>query len=240
MPTLTVVSSPFDILPAPEPTIVPSFPVEVETRKQVFVSQSEKGVRQSLTKSKSYRFYTLPFNSRKQAEYAALEPIWAALYPELSFAWVNAVLDASGDFYFDSPLKWTPARNNLLNYSLVLKRKTPLASEEPDSSAMPFAPSYGYEGNPTREALVSDAVDYSRQAAALSAQKQLFNLVFRARSLAELLEMELFWDWHYPGRQISFTDPVLDVDGNFWIDSNFKWRVLATSLVEYSFAIREV
>jgi hypothetical protein len=53
-------------------------------------------------------------------------------------------------------------------------------------------------------------------------------------------ETHLVMDWHYPGRQIAFTDPVLDVDGDFWIDSNFKWRVIRDNLVEYSFLIREV
>lgn len=220
--------------------LLPSFPVEVETRKQVSVFQTETGVRESIMKSRSYRFYTLEFLTRKQAEYKDLEPFWAAIYPDARFAWVNVSLDASGEFYFDSALKWTPARNNLLNYSLVLKRKSPVATGDPGSNVMPFVPSYGYEGDPMRESLVSDAVDFSRQAAPLSAQKRLFNLTFQARSLAELLEMEIFWDWHYPGRQISFTDPVLGVDGDFWIDSNFKWRVLARNLVEYSFDVREV
>jgi hypothetical protein len=53
----------------------------------------------------------------------------------------------------------------------------------------------------------------------VSKQKRLFNLPFRGHSMAELLEIELFWDWHYPGRQISFTDPVLGVDGAFWIST---------------------
>jgi hypothetical protein len=237
---LEVTSSPFDIIEPPEPTIVPSFPVDFETRKQVFVQQTETGVRESITKSKSYRFYTLQFPGRPQAEYAAFEAVWRVLYPDLWFAWVHTVLNASGDFYFDSALKWTPKRNNLLDYSVVLKRKAALISVDPGSNVMPFAPSYDYEGNPTREGLVSDAIDFSRQAAPLSEQKRLFNLPFRARSLAEMLEMELFWDWHYPGRQISFTDPVLGVDGNFWIDSNFKCRVFARNLVEYSFDVREV
>jgi hypothetical protein len=116
------------------------------------VFQSETGIRESITKWKSYRFYTLQFLTRKQAEYAAFEPVWSGLYPGLPFPWGSLCLTPRATS-FDSALKWTPARNNLLNYSLVLKRKAPLTSVDPGSNVMPFAPSYDYEGNPTRRRL---------------------------------------------------------------------------------------
>ena len=193
-----------------------------------------------MRKSRAFRFYTLEFHGRKRSEYEDFEPTWAANYPGDTIEWINAVLNASGQFYFDSALRWSPARYNLLDYSFVLKRRDAQTIIVPGSNELPFAPSYSYEVNPQKEASVSDSVSYARIASDLSTTKRLFNLVFRARSLSQLLTMEQFWDYHYPCRQISFTEPVLEFEGDCWIDSNFKWRVNAANLVEYSFALREV
>jgi len=218
----------------------PTHPVEVETRKQVLVSQSGTGARRAVRKSRAFRFYTLEFHGRKQSEYSALEPVWAANYPKSTIEWVNSVLDASGQFYFDSPLKWSPTLNNLFDYAFSLKRRDAQALVAQESNVLPFGPSYGYEVNPDKETSVSDSVSYARAAEAVSSERRLISLVFRARSLAETLLMEQFWDYYYPCSKIAFTEPVLGVDGEFWIDSNFKWRVLANHLTEYSFAVREV
>ncbi len=240
--TLTDGTSSYEIVisVAEAPVFVPSLPIEVETRKQVLAMETETGVRQTITKSKAFRFYALNFAGRKRGEYEGIEPFWESVYPDLTFGWTNAVCDASGDFYVDSPLKWRPARHNLIDYSLAIKRKLPVAVVEPDSNVMPFTPSYGYEGTPTKEALVSDGIDYSRMAAALSDKRCLFSLGFRARLLAEALEMEQFWNYHYPRRQIVFTEPVLNIEFQMWIDSNFKWTVRPDRLLDYSFAVRGV
>ncbi len=229
------------------PTILqPTFPVEIETGKQVLVSQTSSGARRAVRKSKAFRFYTMEHKAQQRSEYETLEPIWSANYPGQTFEWVSATLNASGQFYFDSALKWSPARTNLIDYSYVLKRRDAQVVVAPESNALPFAPNYGYDVEPQKQVSASDSVDFSRHAAALSSMRRLFALVFRNRSLAELLEMEQFWDYHYPCKQVSFTDPVIDTggvleaDGDFWIDSNFKWRVVARNLVDYSFALREV
>ena len=220
--------------------MVPSLPVDVETRKQVQVHQSETGARRSVRKSKAFRFYTLEFRGRQRSEYEAFEPTWTANYPGNTIEWANTVCNASGQFYFDSELTWRPARNNLIDYSVALKRRDPQAIVVPESNEMPFVPSYGYDVKLRKEVLISDAVSYLRKAAALSGTKRPIDLVFRARYKSELLTMEQFWDYHYPCRQITFTEPVLGEETDFWIDSNLRWRVRAVNLVDYSFAIREV
>lgn len=242
MAEIFAISTPFDILAPPDlsASIIPSHPVEIETRKEVRLSQSEPGVRQSGVKSKSFRFYTLEFRGRQRSEFGTFQPLWEETYPAWTFEWVNPVFDASGEFYVDSAVKWVPRRQNLVDYSVVLRQKLPIATSVPDSNALPYSPDYGSEGSPTKQVVVSDAPDMTRQAAELSDVMWPFNLSFRSRYLAEALAMEQFWNYHYPGRPITYTDPTLGVAGNFWIDSNFKWRVLRNNLVEYSFAIREV
>ncbi len=221
-------------------TVQPTLPVEIETRKQVLVYQSETGVRRAVRKSKAFRFYTLEFHGRKRDEYESFEPTWVANYPGTTIEWVNTVLNATGHFYFDSALRWSPTLHNLLDYSFILKRRDAQAVVAPVDSDLPYSPSYTYEVNPQKETKASDSVSFARISDALGDTKRLFTLGFHARSLTEVLAMEQFWDYHYPCRQISFTEPVLDFEGDCWIDSNFKWRVNAANLVEYSFAIREV
>lgn len=242
MTLISTVSAPFDILAPPDfsASIVPSYPVEIETKKNVLASQSEKGARQVGAKSRAFRFYTLPFKGRKRAEFDTFQPLWEDTYPGWTFEWTNAVFDASGEFYVDSPLTWVPARHNLLDYSLVLKQKSPIATAVPASNELPFLPSYNYDAKPMKEVVVSDAPSGSRRALELSTVLWPFNLTFRSRPLAEVLEMEQFWDYHYPGRPVSYTDPVLNISGLFWVDSNFKWSVRDLNLVDYAFALREV
>ncbi len=221
-------------------TFEPTFPVEIETRKQVVVHQADNGARRAVRKSKAFRFYDLSFSGRKKSEYEAFQSLWAANYRVSTIEWVNAVLHASGHFYFDSPINSRRARNNVIDYGVALRRRDSQVVVVPSSNVMPATPSYGYEGNPLKEGLVSDSVGGAREQLALSGQKRLFVLGFRARYLAQALVMEQFWDYHYPCRLIEFTDPVLNIEGEFWIDSNFKWRLGANNLVEYSFVIREV
>jgi len=221
-------------------SLQPTFPVEIETRKQVLVYEAETSARRAVRKSKAFRFYVLEFKGRKQQEYDDFEPTFSSNYPGKTIEWLNTVLDASGDFELDSELTWHPARNNLLDYAFSLKRQDPQVVVPPESNALPFVPSYGYDVKLRKEVLISQAVSYLRKASATSGTKRPIDLVFRARSLAELLTMEQFWDYHYPCRQISFTEPVLNIESEWWIDSNFKWRVIGENLVEYSFAVREV
>lgn len=237
----STISAPFDVSTPPDLSnfIVPSYPIEVETRKQTQVSQSETGARECITKSRAFRFYTLAFNGRKLSEYSAIESSWASIYPD-TFNWTHAISDASGEFYFDSALKWSPSRHNVIDFSFALKPKLALSVSDPESNVLPFAPNYRYEGSPDKAIVASDGIDYSRKVMTLSDKFRPFSLVFRSRTLAELLEMEQFWAWHYPSRQISFTEPLLNIEGDFWIDSSFKWRVVRENLVDYSFAIREV
>jgi hypothetical protein len=218
----------------------PTLPVEVETRKQVIVYEAQTAARRAVRKSKAFRFYPLEFRGRKQSEYDAFEPVWDVNYPGTTIEWVNATVNATGQFYFDSELTWRPAKNNLLDYAVALKRRDAQTVVTPASSVLPFVPSYGYDVKLKKEIALSDAVSYLRKVAALSGTKRPIDLVFRFRSLAQVLELEQFWDYHYPCRQISFTEPVLNIERDFWIDSNFKWRVLAKNLVDCSFAIREV
>lgn len=221
-------------------TFQPTLPVDIETRKQVLVHQAETGARRAVRKSKAFRFYDLSFTNRKKAEYEAFETLWSDHYRVDTVEWSNTVLNASGHFYFDSALSSRRALNNLISFAVALRRRDAQSVVDPGSNVLPFTPSYGHEGNPLKEGLVSDSVGGAREQLALSGQKRIFPLVFRSRSLSQTLAMEQFWDYHYPCRPIEFTDPVLDVEGEFWIDSNFKWRVEANNLVEYAFAIREV
>src|SRR5690349_15620252 len=150
----------------------PSFPVEVETRKQVLVYEAETSARRAVRKSKAFRFYTLEFQKRKQQEYDDFEPTFTAAYPDDTIEWVNSVLNASGQFYFDSPLRWNPTLNNVLSYAFSLKRRDPQTIVVPESNEVPFAPSYGYDVNLNKQVLVSDAVSYLRNSAALSGTKR--------------------------------------------------------------------
>jgi hypothetical protein len=241
MTSLSTISTPFDIL-APADlsgSLLPSYPVEIETKKTVLLSQSETGARQTLVKSKSFRFYTLQFRNRKRSEFDDFQPLWEDAYPSWTFQWENSIFDANGEFYFDSPVRWQPARMNLVSYSVALKRQAPITTVVQPSNALPSSPSYNYDGTPNKQVLISDSPDQSRVATELSSVWWPFNLLFQSRSLAECLLMEQFWDYHYPGRQITYTDPVLGVAGDFWIDSIFKWRVRGVNLVDYSFAVRE-
>src|ERR1051325_9988617 len=101
----------------------PTFPIEVETRKQVIVGQANTGNRRAVRKSKAFRFYTLTFGGRKRSEYEAFEPTWIANYPGSTIEWVNTVANASGHFFFDSALRWSPTLSHLIDYSFVLKRR---------------------------------------------------------------------------------------------------------------------
>jgi hypothetical protein len=230
----------------------PNSPVEMETRKTVVTSDSDAGLRVALRKSKAFRFATLVFNRRTLEEVQTVRAEWATLFPGLTFAWTNTDCDIDADqFYFDSPIKTQPDGLNSISYSMVLKAKLPISHAVPGSNVLPFVPTFGYEVEESKVILVSDAPSLTRKAAERAPERREFKLGFKGRQLAQLLTMEAFWDYHYPGKQITLhadlTAPnlrsgspqQLHLDGNFWITSNLKWSVYGAT-IDYSFDIKEV
>jgi hypothetical protein len=226
--------------PGASAPIYPSAPVEVETRKAVTVHEAPNGARYFIRRSKAFRFYTLQYNLRSLEEYNLMRVMWLNNYPRTPVLWTNTEADTGGEeFYIDAPIKSVPQAANALTYYIVLRAKTPQAIVVPDDNIVPFSPSYGYDTQDAKAVNLSDGVSFARAVASLSGKKRSFNLVFKNRQLTEFLEMEEFWDYHYPGKTVSFVDSYLGVTLNYRFTSNLKWS-LKNEFVEYSFSILEV
>lgn len=221
-------------------TIFPSSPVEVETRKAVAPSESETGVRDFVIRSDAYRFYNLKFDKREIDEVNTIRELWELVYPS-SLLWTNAECDANADeFEIDSAFQWHADDNNVCRYQLALKGKDPRVHPAPPNNILWFDPSYAWDAETGKLINVSESESFSRMAAATSGTKNHYGLAFTERTLIETLLAEGFWNYHYPGRVVSFTDTQLSLTENYLIDSNFKWTIHDWDWITYSFVIHQV
>jgi hypothetical protein len=225
-----------------EASLVPSYPVDFEVRRKVLPSQSEKLTRESVTKSQHFLYFNLNFNARKPAEYDAVQALWDLLYPnpEQGFLWDMPHLNASGVFLFDSEIRLVRSFHQRNDFAFSIRRHNPLTIIVPGSNVLPRAPDYTTEVQPTKQVLVSDSPANSRAAEAVSETKLPLNLVFRNLYLSHVQTLIHFWAYHFPKRQIVYTDPWTGSTKNYWIDSDFKGQFKGLNWVECSFAIREV
>lgn len=203
-------------------------------------TQSEKLSRETVTKSPPFLFYTLNFNGRKRSEYDAVQAKWESLHPEQGFLWNMPHLNASGLYFFDSDIRLVRSFNERNDFAFSLRSGEPWPIVVPGSNVLPLDPHYGSEASPTKQALVSDSAASARAAKALSAMKLPETLVFRNRYLSHLQTMINFWAYHYPRRQIVYTNPWTGSTKNYWIDSDLKGQFKGINWVDFSFAIREV
>ena len=220
--------------------ILPNIPVEVETRKNVFITQSRTGVRRTVTKSPAVRFYTLDYKFWDQDEYETYLVDWNSFYPSTAVSWTNADLNASGDFYLDSSIKATVGDPEDFGFSLSLRAKVGLSPSNPGSTTITNRPNFTYEITNDKIVLISDSVGYARKARATGNMSRQYLLSFNNRTLAETLAMENFWAYHYPKTQVTFTDDTFSETLTCWLDSNFRWVVNGVNLIDYSFVITEV
>lgn len=218
----------------------PNIPVEVETRKNVFISQSRAGLRQTTTKSGAFRFYTLNFNVRESDEYLAKLEEFDTYYPGTAFSWSNADLGASGFYYLTSELKTTVEDPNTFSYSIEVRNRDELVATDPESYIFPYKPNFAYDITNTRKVLLSESIGMARVGRTTSEIARQFQYSFKNRSLNELLDAENFWVFHYPQNQITFDDDVFDEEMTFFFDSNFKWTVSGINLIDYTFVFTEV
>jgi hypothetical protein len=221
-------------------TINPSVPIEIETRKNVFISQSRTGVRKTVTKSGAVRYYTLNFKFRDLDEFEEKLVEWESNYPGTSFEWTESVVDASGFFYFDSEFKAVAVNPNTFDYSFSLRTRDALIPSDPGTTTFPYQPNFAYDITTVRKILVSDSISLARVARATSQTARQFQYTFKNRTLTEALAAENFWAFHYPKNRITFADSVFDETMTFWFDSNFKWTVNSINLIDYSFVFTEI
>ena len=224
----------------PSVPLVPSYPVDFEVRRKVLPSQSERLVRETVTKSRPFFFYSLNFNGRRSSEYDGIQALREVLGPEWPFQWEMPHLNASGLFLFDSEIRLLRSFHERNDFSLSIRSLDALAIVEPASNVLPFNPDYSTEVSPTEHALASDSAASARAARALSEQKVALSLVFRNLYLSHLQTLIHFWAHHYPKRQIQYTDPWTNVTAACLIDSDFKGQFKGLNWVDCSFAIRGV
>lgn len=219
--------------------LMPTRPIDVETRKKVFFSISRQGARQTLVKSGAIRFYDLNFQSRSLAEYEDLRDEWEAHYPDTVFQWSNVPLNTAGeDYYFDNNLTYTVNHPNNLDYKLSIRRKSSITVSTPVSNIIPHQPNFAEEIDELIRARIDDSVSFVRVSSAVAPNAKTYKLKFMDRTMEELLEMENFWAYHYPTRQVAFNDLVLELSGQlFYIDSDFKWQIERENSINYSFLI---
>lgn len=221
-------------------TISPSSPVEVETRKNVSLTQSETSVRQFVIHSYAFRFFKLKFNKREIEELNEMLALWELVQPG-ELTWTNTDCDVNSDvFETDSDLTWRGIDNNVYDYQLSLKAKNPISHPIPSSNVLTFDPSYGFDASTGKIINISESEAMRRKAADTSDEKRHYGLVFTEWSLSQTLLAEGLWDYHYPGRAIEFTDPQLGDTSDYTIDSNFKWLIHDWDWIDFSFAIHEL
>jgi len=217
----------------------PTIPVEVETRKNVFISQSRTGTRQTTIKSGVFRFYTLNFNVRELDEYLTKVTEYNTYYPNTAFEWTNADLGANGFHQFTSELKATVQDPNTFSYSIEVRNRDGLIVTDPGSTTFSFKPNFAYDLTNTRKVLISESIGMAHVGRSLNGVARQFQYSFQNRSLNELLEAENFWAFHYPQNLITFADDTFDESMSFWFDSNFKWTVKGVNLIDYTFVFTE-
>lgn len=219
--------------------LLPSIPVEVETRKNVFISQSRTGTRSTVAKSGAFRFYNLEFKFRDQDEYLEKLDEYTTNYPGVAFSWTNTDIGANGFYYFDSELRVIVENPDTFSYSIEVRARDPLVPTDPSTVVFPYKPNFAYDITNVRKVLISDSVSFARAAKSTSGVFRQFQYTFKNRPLTEVLAAENFWAFHYPYSQISFADDTFDEDMTFWFDSNFKWTINGINLIDYTFVFTE-
>lgn len=220
--------------------ILPSSPVDIETRKNVSMVQSERDVRHFTIRSQAFRHLNLNFNKREIEELNTVLALWELVYPG-NLLWTNIECDVNNDeFETMSDLTWHGVDNNVYDYKFSLKAKNPIAHPAPSSNVLTFDPSYGFEASTGKIINFSETDSQRRKAEASSDEKRHYGLVFTEWTLADTLLAEGFWDHHYPGRAIEYTDPQLGDTAQYLIDSNFKWSIHDWDWIDFSFVIHEL
>lgn len=107
------------------------------------------------------------------------------------------------------------------------------------TGVVPFNPSWGFQVTNTKKVLVFDADDGSRQTRTKVGNKRSFNFTANVRQKAEFLELQPFWDAHYPSKKVYFTHPGTGVESLYWIDSDLKEQWDRTNLMGYSAVLKE-
>lgn len=223
---------------------LPSEPIEIETRKAIVTSKSNGGIRVSLRKSKPFRFPILSFGSREQSEKDDVFEFWDAHFPKKSFLWKNDDAGISEQpFLFDSFFKAQPAYYDLWNYTFTLKSVNSVVYSPVDPE-LPVTPEWGHEIQYEKEYMASDSPGQRRKSEAKSQSRRAFKLGYRDLDLSNLLTIENFWCYHFPGKIINLnldlTSNDLHLDGDFKITSNLKWSATAINIPTCEFEILEV
>ncbi len=220
-------------------TIQPTIPVEVETRKNVFISQNRAGGRKTVIKSAPLRFYTLNFNTREFDEYIDYVTDWETNYPGIPISWTSPLIDASGYFYYDSEIKNTVTNPDVHTFNFTLRQETGLTPVDPETTLFPYKPNFVYDITDGMQVLINDSVGYARAASQTSDMLRQFQFTFKNRTLTETLAAENFWAFHYPKNIVTFEEETFDETISFWFDSNFKWTVNGENLIDYTFVLTE-
>jgi hypothetical protein len=218
---------------------------EGQTKKIVKVNESVKTRRWTRKRSGAVRFYQLQFNERPEAEYHAARALYESCWPSAPFYWRDAVLNQERLFIFDSPFSLTRVTRGIYDYKFSLKEWLTYGvgtGITPVSSIFPYVADYGLEFELAGETFSSDALDMSREARLVDGtMKARTELTFYGRTPAEFLAAEAFWNYHYPGREITFQyGAQTNLTGAYKIDSDFSWHYTEHNLVDYKFIVRSV
>ncbi len=108
------------------------------------------------------------------------------------------------------------------------------------TGVVPAVPSWGFEVENKKKVLLFEADDGTRETRTKGPRKRTFTFTTRLRPKAEFLELETFWDAHYPGKQVYFTHPGTSVEVLYWIDSPLKEQWTITGFLSYSFVLQQV
>lgn len=213
-------------------------------RKIVKASEGTRRRRWTRRRSGAVRFYDLKFGERPEAETEAVLALWEACWPVAPFYWRDPMLVQERLFIFDGPVSYTRVSRGVYDYKFPLKEWVvygPGMGVTPTSSVFPFIPDYGLELEVSAETFSSDAPDMSRAARSLAGTtKARSELGFYSRPPAELVQVEGIWNYHYPGREITFQHgSFINLTDSYLIDSDLSWTYSEHNLVDYKFAVRE-
>jgi len=103
----------------------------------------------------------------------------------------------------------------------------------------PVNPSRGFKVSNKKKVLLFEAEDGSRQTRVKQGRKRTIEFTCNVRQRAEFLELDAFWDWHYPGKQVYVTHPYTGVESLYWINSDLEEVWELTNLLGYSFVATE-
>ncbi|MFN7949430.1 MAG: hypothetical protein U0Z53_29005 [Blastocatellia bacterium] len=77
------------------------------------------------------------------------------------------------------------------------------------TGVLPFAPDYQTQHSADKKVLTFEAEDGSLQVRIKRGRRRESELKFTGRPMDEYMEMDAFWDWHYPDREFWYTEPLL-------------------------------